>query len=1284
PPSFTPHGGLVPPGYFLTVTNPNPSGIIYFTTDGSDPRVWGGAVSSSAQVYTAPLVLTNALFLRVRVRDGANWSALDEATFYVVQDYSRLAVTEIMYNPQPGTFPGDDYEFLELKNTGPDTLDLSGLQFTRGITFQFTNGTRLASGAFVVLARNPAAFAARYPGVALKGLYLGRLDNGGENLELAHVLGTNVFSFAYNNAVPWPITPDGYGFSLVRASLAGSPDLASSWRPSSNSGGSPGADDPPPAIPAIIINEILTHTVPPSVDWIELHNPTASPVVIGGWFLTDDPAQPKKFRIPTGTILPAGGFVVFDETSFNPSPGIFPSFALSSGGESLYLFSGDAGTNLTGYSHSFTYGAAATGVSFGRYVISTGEEQWPAMNSISPGAINSGPRVGPVVINEIQYHPAAGYDEFVELYNTSAIDVPLFDTSRPTNQWRLNGLGFAFSNNVTMGAGQHLLIVNIDPAAFRAKYAVSSAIPVIGPYPGRLQDSGENLELQRPDAPGTNGVPFIVVDAVRYNDRLPWPPGADGDGPSLQRRSPLVYGNEPTNWFASGITPGGTNVFNTPPSCSWVTPADGAIYMVPVDVTLTAAATDPDGSIARVEFYDGDVPLGQATIAPYTMIWSNAPVGVHTLVAKARDNGLAVTPSQSITITVNPPPLGSGIGLRADYHDNIDFTGLRVRRIDPVVDFDWGSGQPDPAIGAEQFSVRWIGQVQPRFNETYTFYTVSDDGVRLWVNNQLLIDNWTDHGPTENTGFLPLQAGYLYDIKMEMYENGGGAVARLLWSSLNVPKETIPSSQLYPPASSNVPPTVVITSPATGAVFVATSTVAIDANASDLDGAVYKVEFYDGGSKLGEDINTPFSFSWGNVSAGQHFLRAIATDDSGLSRTSAPVAITVRAGFTSNLTFIATGAVWKYLDNGTDAGTSWPLIGFNDGGWSSGPAQLGYGDGDERTVTSFGPNAGAKFITTYFRRAFTVSDYSAISSLALRVLRDDGVVIYLNGTEVYRNNLPSGPVGYLTLAPVSIGGVDESAWNAASIAPGGLVNDVNVIAVGVHQNAGSSSDISFDFELTGVQNFIAPYILTQPRSQTVGAGSAVSLEVAAAGTGPLGYQWRRDNTSLPGATNATLAWTAVQPSETGNYSVVISNMAGTMTSTVATLTVSTDDTDGDGLPDAWELAHGTNPNLNDATMDLDGDLLTNLAEYIAGTDPQDGDSFLKVSAIESGGGKRLIWFNAVSNRTYSVVFKNTTEAAAWTRLADVPAHSTNRFQSVVDGTPVSNQRYYRLVTPALP
>jgi regulation of enolase protein 1 (concanavalin A-like superfamily) len=141
---------------------------------------------------------------------------------------------------------------------------------------------------------------------------------------------------------------------------------------------------------------------------------------------------------------------------------------------------------------------------------------------------------------------------------------------------------------------------------------------------------------------------------------------------------------------------------------------------------------------------------------------------------------------------------GDGTGLTGEYYDNIDLTNLTLTRTDATVDFDWGSGSPDPSIGADTFSVRWSGQVQPLYSETYTFYTNSDDGIRLWVNAQQVIDNWTDHGPTEDSGTIGLTAGTKYDILMEFYENGGGAVAQLSWSSASQAKQIIPQLQLYP------------------------------------------------------------------------------------------------------------------------------------------------------------------------------------------------------------------------------------------------------------------------------------------------------------------------------------------------------------------------------------------------------------------------------------------------------------------------------------------------------
>ncbi len=124
-------------------------------------------------------------------------------------------------------------------------------------------------------------------------------------------------------------------------------------------------------------------------------------------------------------------------------------------------------------------------------------------------------------------------------------------------------------------------------------------------------------------------------------------------------------------------------------------------------------------------------------------------------------------------------------------------TGTKMTRTDPTINYEWGSYSP-PRIGPNTFSARWSGQVKPAYSDTYTFYTTSDDGVRLWVDGKLLIDNWTDHSPTENKGNITLAAGQLYDVRMEYYENGGGAVAKLAWSSARQTKQVVPQSRLYP------------------------------------------------------------------------------------------------------------------------------------------------------------------------------------------------------------------------------------------------------------------------------------------------------------------------------------------------------------------------------------------------------------------------------------------------------------------------------------------------------
>ena len=224
------------------------------------------------------------------------------------------------------------------------------------------------------------------------------------------------------------------------------------------------------------------------------------------------------------------------------------------------------------------------------------------------------------------------------------------------------------------------------------------------------------------------------------------------------------------------------------------------------------------------------------------------------------------------------------------------------------------------------------------------------------------------------------------------------------------------------------------------------------------------------------------------------------------------------------------GSVWKYLDNGSNQGTAWRGSGFDDSGWQSGPAQLGYGDSDEATVVSFGPDTSNKYVTTYFRRAFNVADPTLYQSLTLNLLRDDGAVVYLNGTEVFRSNMPSGAIAFNTFASLVIGGADESTYYTASISPTFLNAGSNVLAVEVHQANGTSSDISFDAQLIASTNL---HITRGPYLQS-GTSSGVVV------------RWRTSGPSnsqvLYGLDPSSLVWSAADASVTTEHQISLTGL----------------------------------------------------------------------------------------------------------------------------------------------
>lgn len=441
-------------------------------------------------------------------------------------------------------------------------------------------------------------------------------------------------------------------------------------------------------VPGLVINEVLTHTDPPLEDAVELFNATASPINIGGWYLSDSQSDLKRYRIPDGTIVPAGGFKVFYQYQFGPADGETdtpPLFTFNSArGDSVYLSEADAGQSLTGYRLGWKFDAAANGVPFGRYQTSVGADFVPlsartfgvdnpatlAQFRTGTGKTNAAPLVGPVVINEIMYHApdwgtnSADNEDYLELLNLSGATVSLFDPAHVTNVWRLaNGVSFNFATNQTLAAGARLLVVGFNPTntallnTFRARYGTNGT--VVGPYTGLLSNTGETIELWRPDTPqapphpDAGFVPQLLVEKIAYTDTSPWPANADGFGASLQRVVAADYGNDPANWIAAAPTAGGTNVSPDLPAIT-LHPQNRSAY-AGESVTFTVAASG-SGTL-NYQWLSNSVPLPGRT-ATNLVLTSVTTAHAATYQAQVSNVAGAVL-SDPATLTVAEPPTGT-------------------------------------------------------------------------------------------------------------------------------------------------------------------------------------------------------------------------------------------------------------------------------------------------------------------------------------------------------------------------------------------------------------------------------------------------------------------------------------------------------------------------------------------------------------------------------------------------------------------------------------------------
>ncbi len=432
---------------------------------------------------------------------------------------------------------------------------------------------------------------------------------------------------------------------------------------------------------------------------------------------------------------------------------------------------------------------------------------------------------------------------------------------------------------------------------------------------------------------------------------------------------------------------------------------------------------------------------------------------------------------------------------------------------------------------------------------------VVDDGAVIYLNTNEVFRFNLQPGPlnsltlASNALNRPVETNYFTAIiNRQWLRDGQNVIAAEVHqatpnsSDLGFDLELLAFSEL-------APPTVDIVEPSSGAAYGIGSNALVTASVTDPDSPIAGVDFRVDGVLWFTDTTWPHTFLLGNLTSGRHEITAVARDVDGLSTASLPVIIEVFPEFGLSA-LVPNGAFWRYLDNGSDQGTNWHLPGFVDLSWPVGLSEFGYGDTTddpprpERTQINGGP-ATNHLITTYFRHTFDVSNPLLFTNLLLRLLRDDGAVVWLNGAEVFRSNFnPTNPIPFNTLA-LGAAGDDGATYVSTNINPTFLRSGQNLLAVEIHQSSATSSDISFDLMLLGQPAQLGrPVFVNVPEHQNARIGQPAVFQAVVLGEEPLSFSWSHQGKSIPGADGPTLVIPNVQAPNLGQYTVTVNNRFG--------------------------------------------------------------------------------------------------------------------------------------------
>ena len=700
---------------------PTSSGTLYYTIDGSDPRdPTTGRLAATAIQYQEPFTVDQNVIVQARTRSSSRWSAKGFET-YIVQT-PKVTISELNYNPADSTAlesaagfgDNDDFEFFELVNFGSDPVDVGGWRVEGGIEVTLDDAV-IAPGERVVVVRNTDAFQTRYGDQpVIVGQYGDptnealdfKLRNSGERLALVGNLQEIIVDFTYSD--DWFSLTDGDGFSLVRREPIDAADdlnTLAAWRPSELHLGSPGQAEagvvPNPG--TIVISEIIDQATGAVSDRVELANTTDSPIGIGNFLITHAADQAIQYRVPADVEIPPRGFVVLDQNQLGPN------FQLSPLAGSLRLQGSLADGTLTGFQESVDFGTSTVDRSWGRVETSVGSD-FVLQQAVTAGAANAGPVIGPVVISEIQYHPADGGREFIELRNITTERVSI-------ENWEFDGgLQFRFPTT-EIAADGHVVLIQGDQAndtaaidAFRQNHQVPDDIPILvytDAQHGSLNNGGETLTLKRP-LPGTSLM--LEVDRITYSDEAPWYPRADGLGPSLSRINGNAFGNDPANWLTStqAGTPGRDNIFEDPTPPTTPQSLAGSVLLDGNVALGWLPSVDADSRVEHYAIYRDNRQIGTSPIPFFrdAVRWTEGAELSYQVTAVNSD-GFESPASVSVEVAIGSSSFQQGV---RGYTGNSD---TAIRESQPEANFadsrriGVGGNDPGETGSASSALLRW-------------------------------------------------------------------------------------------------------------------------------------------------------------------------------------------------------------------------------------------------------------------------------------------------------------------------------------------------------------------------------------------------------------------------------------------------------------------------------------------------------------------------------------------------------------------------------------------------